>query len=779
MQRPDLLFTVLLFCVAHAALAATSNSVYDRLKGYTVHVVFSNHLDVGFTDLDNEVINLYFHTHYPAAIRLATKLQESPDNRHGDRFRYLTHSWLLSLFFDCPPGLGVRCPNATHVADVKAAIEDGVITWHAMPFNPQYEVFDADLLAAAVDLTHGLDARFGKAPKRMASLRDVPGLTRAAVPVLAAQGVRGITGGVNAFSAPPGVPKNTPFVWRDEQSGTQLLAMWHPGGYSGSVNGTLIDSRQDCVIAPGFKHALCVSWRNDNLGPPDSLEELQAMFAIARQQWPGATVKASSLDAYLGNLARAVDSGQLKLPVVTGEIGDTWIHGIASDPGRMADYRATLRARHTCRQTPHCDSESPAFHNFTRTLVKVAEHTWGVSFNQYFNDFSNYTNAWLHQLLEAGEAAHPGLTVSAESWRRQRQYVDWALEALPLKHPVRAYVAQDRQARKQAHQRLHPQQLQAAGSVPLLPLVNPSTAAAAQQDTRQGRSSNVGSSAGSSLDCECAGGSRPGELLFCSKHWLLQVDPKTGGLLRLQRVYGKNALGNDWAAGAAAAAERGAANPPAAAAVAPTAATLQRNLLSSSAQLGSEQQQQSVQDDLDQSRRRSGDRARTYTRRRRPAAAFGQLQYNVYNLDDYQFVWDNYAMIHPVWVGDFGKQNMSASSNLSAQAQASLEQAYHTEDHTHGLMLHLKLSFPDRLVQLAGAPAAAWLVLHAPPDTPQLHVTLAWQNKTVTRLPEAVWLRFRPGRGAVDESSWVMKKLGSHIKPQQVPSLRASPLSQA
>lgn len=52
----------------------------------------------------------------------------------------------------------------------------------------------------------------------------------------------------------------------------------------------------------------------------------------------------------------------------------------------------------------------------------------GVSFNQYFNDFSNYTNAWLHQLLEEGEAAHANLAVCVESWRRQRQYVDWALE---------------------------------------------------------------------------------------------------------------------------------------------------------------------------------------------------------------------------------------------------------------------------------------------------------------------------------------------------------------
>lgn len=37
--------------------------------------------------------------------------------------------------------------------------------------------------------------------------------------------------GVNAASAPPGVPKTAPFVWRDVASGSELLAMWHPGAW--------------------------------------------------------------------------------------------------------------------------------------------------------------------------------------------------------------------------------------------------------------------------------------------------------------------------------------------------------------------------------------------------------------------------------------------------------------------------------------------------------------------------------------------------------------------
>ena len=59
--------------------------------------------------------------------------------------------------------------------------------------------------------------------------RDVPGFTRSAVPILADEGVRAVTIGVNGGSAPPGVPKNSPFIWRDEASGAELLTVLHPG----------------------------------------------------------------------------------------------------------------------------------------------------------------------------------------------------------------------------------------------------------------------------------------------------------------------------------------------------------------------------------------------------------------------------------------------------------------------------------------------------------------------------------------------------------------------
>lgn len=53
------------------------------------------------------------------------------------------------------------------------------------------------------------------------------------------------------------------------------------------------------------------------------------------------------------------------------------------------------------------------------------------------------------------------------------------------------------------------------------------------------------------------------------------------------------------------------------------------------------------------------------------SSAFAELQYNVYSLQDYDPVWEHYAYIYPVWVGDFGKNNMSASINMSAVAKVS------------------------------------------------------------------------------------------------------------
>lgn len=57
----------------------------------------------GFTGLISDVVNEYFTNYFPAAVATATSLVA----RNGtERLIYTTHSWLVSLYLDCPASGG-------------------------------------------------------------------------------------------------------------------------------------------------------------------------------------------------------------------------------------------------------------------------------------------------------------------------------------------------------------------------------------------------------------------------------------------------------------------------------------------------------------------------------------------------------------------------------------------------------------------------------------------------------------------------------------------------
>ena len=47
----------------------------------------------------------------------------------------------------------------------------------------------------------------------------------------------------------------------------------------------------------------------------------------------------------LTEIANALDPFRSQLPIVTQEIGDTWIYGVPSDPVKVARYREVCRLR--------------------------------------------------------------------------------------------------------------------------------------------------------------------------------------------------------------------------------------------------------------------------------------------------------------------------------------------------------------------------------------------------------------------------------------------------
>jgi hypothetical protein len=118
------------------------------------------------------------------------------------------------------------------------------------------------------------------------------GMTRSMIPILAANGITGISVGVNGATAPPGFPKA--YLWRDDASATEVIGMYHPGGYGGIM-------LEDAVIVDGFNEALIMDWRGDNAGP-HTYEEALASYKTIRAQFPGARVFASTFDTYVSRV---------------------------------------------------------------------------------------------------------------------------------------------------------------------------------------------------------------------------------------------------------------------------------------------------------------------------------------------------------------------------------------------------------------------------------------------------------------------------------------------
>lgn len=393
----------------------------------TVHVVMGAHLDVGFADAAPNILDLWFHKHFPRAAALGAELAR---NASGPQLQFTAQSWLISLYFDCPSGLGFRCPTAAEKRAVERAIRAGYITWHAFPFNAQLELLNPAMIREAVALTHRLDKRFNVTRKRVLSQRDVPGITRAALPTLREAGVAALSVGVNGGSTPPNVPRA--FLWRDRATGLEMPSFWLGGGYGGF---SLFGFPRPLTRVPGSAHGLIVAWRGDNSGPPGSAAEVRDMVARLQRRFPGAEVRVSTFDAFFAAAAPA--GGQRSgWPVVTREIGDTWMYGVASDPVKLRLHRAFQGEYAACVSRGACLGGDARLRNFTRLLLKNAEHTWGLDVKSTLTPRAFLHRGFRNTAFRRLRAASRAYRRLEHSWTTQARWgLDAAVEALGS-HPM-------------------------------------------------------------------------------------------------------------------------------------------------------------------------------------------------------------------------------------------------------------------------------------------------------------------------------------------------------
>ena len=357
-----------------------------------VLVMFKCHLDVGFTDTQAGVMKKYFDVYYPEAMKRAAAMREAG----ADRYTWTTGSWLLYEYLEQA--------SAEAKKRMEQAIAAGDIAWHALPFSWQTEVLDRTMIAGALGFSKSLDARFGRMTAG-AKMTDVPGHTLGLVAPLAENGVKFLHIGVNSASTPPDVPAL--FVWKDG-TGATLIVMYQHKGYGGVVR------------IPGSDLAVAIEMADDNAGP-HSMDEIRKIYADLRNEFPGASITASNLS----EIANAVYPYRDQLPVVTDEIGDTWIHGVPSDPIKVARYREIARLRKEWIADGTLKIGDKTDLAFLRRFALFGEHTWGTDTKTYL-DHDNYKPADLEAALDKS-----GYKKTVTGWAEKRRNIDDAVATLP------------------------------------------------------------------------------------------------------------------------------------------------------------------------------------------------------------------------------------------------------------------------------------------------------------------------------------------------------------
>ncbi|MEI7731861.1 MAG: DUF5054 domain-containing protein [Verrucomicrobiota bacterium] len=383
-------------CAASGLVAFHPNLLWGQEQSVDdgvekVLVIFKTHLDLGFTDLASAVIKTYVEQFIPRVLSLREQIERE---HQPDRYVWTTGSWLIYRYLEEASPENRR--------RMERAILAGDLVWHGLPFSMETELMDRSVFRLGMAFSERLDRRFGR--KTIAGkITDVPGHTRGIVPVMAEAGLELLHIGANDGSAELDVPPL--FLWKSPE-GSDLMVM-----YQHSYGGV--------AVLPGGRTAVSINFTWDNLGP-HTAAEITKIYAVLRTRFPKAQVFASDLNA----LAAEVRSLRPRLPVVTQELGDTWLWATSSDPLLMARFREISRLRSEWIAQGRLSANDDVDLAFGKHFLCVPEHTFGTK--------AVHSHPDIYEMAAFRASRNlPEFRFMEQSWADKRANIDRAGGALP------------------------------------------------------------------------------------------------------------------------------------------------------------------------------------------------------------------------------------------------------------------------------------------------------------------------------------------------------------
>jgi alpha-mannosidase len=362
--------TLLLLCHLPVVLAAADLT--------DVIVVFKTHFDIGYTDMASNVVQRYRTTMIDDALKVVDQNRDLPPDA---QFVWTLPGWPLAKILEEWPG---QTPDRQR--RVRDAFRNGRFVTHALPFTTHTELLEPEDLVRGLGHASRLSREANLPLPRDAKMTDVPCHSWILPTLLRHAGVDFLHLGCNAASSSPKVPR---LFWWEGPDGSRLLTMYTAESYGTGL-----------VPPPDWPYRtwLALIHTGDNHGPPRP-DEVKKLFENAKTNLPGVKVRIGRLSDF----ADALLAEKPDIPVVRGDMPDTWIHGPMSDP-RGASIARTVRpqiaiAEFLSTLLPVWGVSVPGatevVANAYENSLLYGEHTWGGAYWWiYGNYIAHYGDKW-------------------------------------------------------------------------------------------------------------------------------------------------------------------------------------------------------------------------------------------------------------------------------------------------------------------------------------------------------------------------------------------------
>ena len=365
-----------------------------------VILVFKTHFDIGYTDMASKVIERYRTSMIDQALEVCDRNRDLPADQ---QFVWTLPGWPMSQIMADWPG-----QTAQRKQRIEQALKDGRFVVHGLPFTTHTELLEPEDLVRGLGFASQVSRAASIQLPRDAKMTDVPCHSWIMPTLLCHAGIDFLHLGCNAGSRSPQVPL---LFWWEGPDGSRLLTMYVAEGYGTGL-----------LPPENWSHRtwLALIHTGDNHGPPKP-EEVSQLLAELKSKLPGVKARIGRLSDF----ADAILAEYPELPVVRGDMPDSWIHGPMCNP-QGAGLARTVRPQMATTESLNTllrlwgisvDDVAPTVTAAYEKSLLYGEHTWGGALywvSQYEGDKAlSYGDEWQrhrkegkYERLEASWAEH-------------------------------------------------------------------------------------------------------------------------------------------------------------------------------------------------------------------------------------------------------------------------------------------------------------------------------------------------------------------------------------